>query len=327
MDVSICIVSWNTRELLARCLRSIRTKTDGLAYEIIVVDNGSADGSAAMVRHEFPECRLIASTVNLGFVRGNNRAVAEATGSYVLYLNPDTELVTNAVSGMFQFLEHHSAYDAAGCRLINPDGSIQFTCASTYPTPFRELCQALFLNRIFKGMRLFSARELDYWDHRDSRSVDCLSGACMMVRRSVLEPLGGFDSNIFMYSEDLDLCYRIRQRGGQIYYLASEVIIHREGSSSSRRSNRNFALIQQKESNYYFLNKHYGPSRAERYRLVTGFGAVARIVGTLLFAPLVVLLANRGGKGLAVLLQRQLSLFCWAIGLLDATKQLSKEGC
>ena len=232
MDVSVCIVNWNTRELLVRCLQSIRERTSGLSVEVIVVDNASTDGSGSVVGAQFPEVKLIRSADNLGFARGCNLGESVARGAFVLYLNPDTELQTNAILGMWRYLRSHPQCGAVGCRLLNTDGSIQLTCASAFPTPRNELSSLLFLDRIFPRSKVCSSRELGYWDHAESRDVECLSGACMMLPRSLAQRLAGFDETLFMYGEDLDLCCRIRRKQFHLHYLATEVISHHEGAAS-----------------------------------------------------------------------------------------------
>lgn len=281
MDVSVCIVSWNTKDLLYNCIKSIKEKTFGVNYEIIIVDNASSDGSSEMVRVQFPECKLIESKDNLGFAKGNNVAVEEASGKYILYLNPDTEVVTNAIHGMFRFLETSKAYGAVGCKLTDVQGNIQFTCASAFPTPLSELSFLFLLNRFFPKSKYFSARELDYWDHMDSKDVDCLSGACIMAKRELIEKLGGFDGNIFMYSEDLDLCYRILKENQRIYYLSTETIIHNEGASSRKKNKLHFAALMQKQSNYYFIRKNYGEFRAQCFRVAIFTGSLLRVLITM----------------------------------------------
>ena len=323
MDVSVCIVNWNTRELLYKCIKSIKEKTLGLTYEIIIVDNDSHDGSAEMVRKEFPDCKVTESE-NVGFARGNNKAAKEATGKYILYLNPDTELVTNALYGMFRFLEDNKDFGAVGCRLIYPNGVIQYTCACTFPTPFNQMCYLLGLNRIFPKSKVFSSSELDYWDHQTSGSVDCLSGACMMVRKSIIERLGGFDESTFMYSEDFDLCYRILKDGWKIYYLSEEVIIHNEGSSTNKKKNKNFAPLMMKESNFYFLSKHFGHAKPKQFRLVTCIGSLSRILSVMLLFPILMPVLNNKEKNFSEVLDKYTNIFLWSIGIRHAENPLKE---
>jgi len=315
MDVSVCIVSWNTKELLKDCIASIKTKTSGLQYEIIVVDNASSDGSAEMVVKEFPDCRLIESTTNSGFARANNRAAAEASSQYILYLNPDTRLVTNAVYGMFSFLEANEGVAAVGCKLVDEFGAIQYTCASTFPTAFNEFSALFFLNRLFPMSNVFSARELDYWNHEDSREVNCLSGACMMVRRSVVDELGGFDERLFMYAEDIDMCLRILRLGWKIYYLSSETIIHVECASSSKHKDRQFASIRPYASNYYFIKKNFGAIQAESFRFMVLLGSLFRLLVMTVSFPITLRRLGNDRENWGQVFRKHQTLLLWSLGL------------
>jgi GT2 family glycosyltransferase len=313
MDVSICIVNWNTRDYLHRCVQSINERTSGITYEIIVVDNASSDDSAAMLKEKFPWCKVIESPVNLGFVKGNNRAVHEASGRYVLYLNPDTKLVSNAIHEMFSFMETQKDAGAASCKLVHPDGSLQLSHARTFPTPFNQFSELVFLNRFFRKSRIFSSVEMDYWDHNTTRQVDCLSGGCIMARKEIIDALFGFDENIFMYADDVDLCYRIGRRGWKIYYLASESIIHDEGKSSEQRKEKFFSTILQRESNYYFLRKHFGGLKAWEYRLAIFLGSIVRLLS--IFAILLVSKPMKKSEGVSIgTLSKYYNLLLWSLG-------------
>jgi GT2 family glycosyltransferase len=314
MDVSVCIVNWNTRELLGRCLQSIGERTAGLTVEIIVVDNASADGSAALVARDFPEVKLIVLPANIGFACGSNVAAGSASGRYVLYLNPDTELASNAIFGMWTFLSGHPDHGAVGCRLLNSDGSIQLTCASSYPTPRNELTSLLCLDRLFPRSKLCSSRELNYWDHTDSRDVECLSGACLMLPRALAQQLAGFDEHLFMYGEDLDLCCRVRREELALHYLASEVIYHHEGAASKKKG-RSFAPLRQRAANYYFLQKNFGSAAAVGYRSAVSIGASARLVAALLCSPWWLLRRGATSQQLLNFLARHADLLLWSIGL------------
>lgn len=313
IDVSICIVSWNTKELLSNCIESIHRKTVGIRYEIIIVDNASSDGSVEMVRVNYPECKLIENKTNLGFAQGNNVAVKAASGRYILFLNPDTELLTNAVYGMYSHLVKQSNIGAIGCKLVDADGKIQFTCASTFPSPFIEISTALFLNRIFPKSIFFAGRELNYWDHEDSRYVDCLSGACIMVSARVISVIGGFDENNFMYSEDTDLCYAILKRGWKIYYLAEEVIFHHEGASSDKQK-KHFATLLQKNSDLYFILKNYGNRQALLYKLSTFGGALFRTIVISLAYPFHRLIGYNKQEDIVSILVKHFKILQWALG-------------
>ena len=314
VDVSIIIVNWNTKELLANCIRSIIERREVLKYEIIVVDNASTDGSIEMIRDQFPYVNLIESKKNLGFARGNNRALAEVNGRYVLYLNPDTELKTNAISGVANFLDTYSEYGAAGCKILNPDGSIQLTCARTFPSPFRQFCFLAMLNRLFPKSRFFSTVEMAYWDHSDSREIDCLSGAFMMVRKSLADELRGFDENLFMYAEDVDLCFRIKSKGKKIYYLATEEIYHFEGAGTRKNPNPNFSSIMQMGSNYYFIRKHYGPAAGYRFKIAIFIGSMIRLGMLVLLAPYLLVFSSNRNYDIKSKMDKYYDILLWSVG-------------
>jgi GT2 family glycosyltransferase len=313
IDVSICIVNWNTRELLLRCIRSIKDKTSGVKYEIVIVDNNSGDDSVQTVKSQYPDCLVVESKKNLGFAKGNNVAVKEASGKYILYLNPDTELITNAIYGMFFFLEKHDDFGAVGCKLIGMDGNIQFTCARTFPSPFNQFSFLVMLDRLFPRSKFFSTIEMHYWDHRESRQIDCLSGACIMARKEIIDTLNGFDENLFMYAEDVDLCYRIQKGPWKIYYLAEESIYHHEGASSKKKLNRHFNAVMQRASNHYFLAKHFGRIKAIEYRLAVGVGSLVRLFVLIFLSP--VLFLSAPGRERAGVFGRYYNLLLWSMGL------------
>lgn len=314
MDVSVCIVNWNTRDLLCRCIESIYAKTLQVDYEVVVVDNASSDGSAAVIAQRFPGVKLVASSENLGFAKGCNLAVSYATGKYVLYLNPDTELQTNCIRGMKSVFEERPDVGAVGCRLLNADGSIQLTCASAFPSPRNELCSLLALDKLFPKARLLSSRELRFWDHLDSRDVECLSGACIMLPRDLIDRLGGLDTNLFMYGEDLDLCLRVGAQGLRLHYLASEIVYHREAAGSAQRG-QHFAALRQRAANVYFLSKHWGKMRAAAYRAAVLGGASLRLLSIGLVWPLLSAMGHQRRSAFGQMLERSALLALWAAGL------------
>lgn len=324
MDISVCIVSWNTRELLYNCIESIQRMTSGVDYEIVVVDNNSTDGSTEMVKQCFPHCRLIESKTNNGFAKGNNLGLQLATGKYIFYLNPDTVLLTNALYGMFYFMEANSDVGAVGCKMLNQDGSIQFICARKFPTLFNQICYFFMLNRIFPRLKILSTVELGYWNHKDSRRIDCLSGACIFARKMVIDKLKGFDGKFFMYAEDVDLCYRIKQEGWRLYYLASEAIYHIEGASSKNQSQKHFSAIAMRESNYLFFAKHFGRMHAHIYKFIIFIGSVFRLLVILLSS------LNLGKRGMdkqhkATVINKYVNLVLWSLGRKKVIDSFSKS--
>ncbi len=304
--LSIIIVSWNTRELLRACLATIPLPRVGDEWEVLVVDNNSSDGSADMVRREFPSVSVIEARSNLGFARANNLALAQARGRHVLFLNSDTEIVdASTVSRLVAQLEINPSLGAVGPRLVLPMGGVQFVCARDFPTLWNQFCEAVFLSHVFRGSRLFSGIELFHWDHLDSRSVECLSGAALMVRGELVRTLGGFDDQFFMYSEDVDLCWRIKEEGYSVAYLADTEILHHAGGSSRKRGAEFFAAVMLRESRYRFFLKHRGTKVALLFRVIVALGALARLSAWVLFP-------EKGAKSFRVL--------AWSLGLSDTAK-------
>ncbi len=313
MDLSICIVSWNTRKLLRYCLESIYAKTKGINFEIIIVDNASKDGSIEMVSNEFPKCIIIAQQENLGFSKANNIAVKIARGRYVAFLNPDTVMKTNAFVAMVGFMDVNPTYGATGCKLLNEDDTIQFTCARSFPTPFKRFCFLTLLNRIFPASICFSTSEMEYWDHKNSRDIDCLSGACMVLRKDVVERLGAFDETYFMYGEDIELCYRIRKNGWSIYYNANEEIYHLSGASSSQKSYKAFSLIMQHQANYKFFKENYGDVKAIEFKTLVFIGTIIRLFIISILLSKIIDIGKSRNKLTTNTLRKYFELLKWSI--------------
>ncbi len=246
-DLSIVVVNWNVRELLRRCLESIlgsdglsvvgldtlRYSTGGWRAEVIVVDNASADGSAAMLAQDFPSVQLIANADNRGFTRANNQGLALSRGRYVLFLNPDTELAPAALGRMLAYAEAQPQVGVIGPQLRYGDGSVQ-SSRRRFPTSATFFLESTIVQRWWPQNRVLSRYYvLDRPDDATSQ-VDWVVGACMLLRRAVLEQIGGFDEGFFMYSEELDLCRRAVDAGWQVVYLPAAVVTHFEGKSSEQ---------------------------------------------------------------------------------------------
>jgi N-acetylglucosaminyl-diphospho-decaprenol L-rhamnosyltransferase len=216
VDLSIVIVNWNVRALLQRCLLSLNTGDAGSSSafetEIIVVDCASSDGSVDMVRREFPEAQVIASDQNLGYARGNNVGMAEARGRYALLLNPDTEVVGDALAKMVRYLDEHSAVGALGPALRYPDGAIQ-SSRRRFPTPATAFCESTLLHQWFPNNRVAGLYHFADRPPDRHQSVDWLVGAALMIRREAWQKVGPLDEGFFMYFEELDWCRRCRSAG------------------------------------------------------------------------------------------------------------------
>lgn len=232
MDLSVVILSYNTRDLLAQTLRTVEDAVEGLAAEVIVVDNASRDGSAEMVEEQFPAARVIRNQQNIGFAAGNNVALRQVEGRHVLLLNSDTVVRRDTLRCLTAFLDEHPEAGAAGCKILNPDGTLQLSCRRGFPTPMAAFCKMSGLSRLFPNSPRMARYNLTYLDPEKTHEVDALSGSCMMVRKEAMDQVGLLDEDYFFYGEDLDWCFRIREAGWRIYYVPATEIIHFKGESS-----------------------------------------------------------------------------------------------
>lgn len=254
MQISVIIVNYNVRRLLENALTSVTKALAGLSGEVIVVDNASDDGSVEMVREKFPGVKLLALERNIGFGRANNRAVRESSGESLLFLNPDTIVQEDTISVMLGFFERHPGAGLGGCKILNPDGTLQLACRRSYPTPWVALTKMVGLGSLFPHSPMFAKYNLSYRNPDESYEVDAVSGSFLFVRRNVFESAGGFDEEFFMYGEDLDLCYRVKKSGWKIYYVHSTQIIHYKGESVRRSDIDDVALFY--EAMRIFVRKH-----------------------------------------------------------------------
>ncbi|MCC7354781.1 MAG: glycosyltransferase family 2 protein [Anaerolineae bacterium] len=273
MDLAVIIVNWNVRDLLRRCLASLddSARRGGLATAVIVVDNASHDGSAEMVKAEFPGVRLVASERNLGFTAGNNlglRALFEYPENdlprYVLFLNPDTEVVGDALATMVRYLDAHPAVGVIGPQLRYPDGTVQ-PSRRRFPTLATAFLESTLLQRSWPRSGI--QRRYYVADVADDaeQEVDWLVGACLMVRRTALTEIGGFDEGFFMYSEELDWCRRAKALGWRVAYLPAAQVLHYEGKSSEQVIPARHIHFQASKVRYF--HKYHGWLAAEILRL------------------------------------------------------------
>jgi hypothetical protein len=257
MDLSICLLNWNTREDLRRCLQSLRASGCALEREIIVVDNASTDGSPEMVAREAPEVRLIVNDSNLGFAAGNNAALRASTGRYCLLLNPDTQVRPCALSSLVEALEAEPNAAAAGPKLLNGDGSIQYSCRR-FPNFATGLFRRSPLGRFFPRNRFEREYLMKDWAHDRAREVDWISGAASCMRREALEQVGLLDERYYMFCEDVDWCLRARKLGWRIVYAPQAEIIHFRGRSTDLAPFRMAAEFHRSMERFYW--KHYASS-------------------------------------------------------------------
>ena len=312
VDVSVVIVTYNVREFLEQALRSVERASGGLTVETWVVDNDSADGSAAMVRERFPEVRLIANEENVGFAVANNQALRQAAGRHILVLNPDTILQEDTLRTLVDFMDAHPQAGAAGCRILNPNGTFAPESRRAFPTPAVAFYRISGLSKLLPQSPTFGRYNLTYLPVDEVCEVDALSGSCMMVRKSAVlgdgdwglrsregglpptpnpkspAPAGLFDEAFFMYGEDLDWCYRIQQAGWRIYYTPDTQIVHYKGESTKKGDLRYVLLFY--GAMLRFVEKHVtrrdaGPVE----RLASGALALGLRLGILVRAGLAAL--------------------------------------
>jgi len=255
VDLSIVIVNWNTRELLRACLRSLETALagDGLETETIVVDNASADGSAAMVASDFPWARLIANAENRNYAAGNNQGLALAAGEFVLLLNPDTEVPPGALQALIAFLRENPRAGAVSPALVHPDGRLQPSVRG-FPTPRALTGEMTGLARLFPKSEWAGYRVLDPAGDTPT-SVDQPMASAFLVRKAALDQVGHFDEEFPLFFNDVDLCFRLKQAGWEIYYDPRVKIVHVGGAST--RQVRPEAIRRSHEGLRRFYEKYY----------------------------------------------------------------------
>jgi GT2 family glycosyltransferase len=297
IDLSIAIVNWNTRDLLAKCLSSLYDTINDLSFDVWVVDNASSDASVEMVRETFPAVHIIENTENVGFARANNQAINFSQGRYVLLFNSDAIATPFSVQSLVGLAESKPEAGVIGARLLNPDGSFQAS-----HTPFPTLWQEFFilsgLGRLLNGP-WYPSRGPD--ENNGPQLVDSIEGACMLVRRKALEKVGGLDEGYFMYAEEVDWCYAMKGAGWQVWYQPAARVIHVGGGSSNNRQCRREADLY--SSRVRFFRKHYGDRSALLLKLQIYCVTALKIAYHKLMRK-----RSRGRYGRPVVSLRQLSM-------------------
>jgi len=275
-DVSVIIVNWNSADDLRRCLASLYAHTNGISFEVIVVDNASYDGSDAMLRAQFPQVRYLQSQENRGFAGANNWGVKHSSGRLLLFLNPDTQILGDAIPTMAKGFASINDAGAVGCRILNADGTLQTSCVQAFPTLLNEMLDSDLLRRLFPDSPLWGTAAL-WRPGSDPRRVEMISGACLMVRRDLFEQVAGFPSCYFMYGEDVELCYRVVQAGWGPYYLPAAEIIHYGAGSSSKHEESMFSVRESQKSIRMFFANTRGPLTAYAFQVLRFLTAVVRL--------------------------------------------------
>jgi len=308
-ELSIIIVNWNTIDLLRDCLNSVHAETKATSFEVFVVDNASSDGSADIIKREFPQVRLIENKENLGFARANNQAIRQSTGSYILLLNPDTVVLSGALDKMVAFMRAHPDADASAPMLLYPDGSPWPSLRPAYR--YRSVA---FLLR--ESLATYLPRLLvSKWGKRETYSrhpkqVDCAGrgGACVMKKRGTVDKVGLLDERYSLFEEDIDWFYRLKQTGGKTYFIPEARIIH-YGAQSVKQSDT--VLKKSYQSRYLFMKKHHAKVQAIFFRMMV---AVDCFVAVCVFLLLRTALRGDQRKEMNWKLRCRWRGLLWAIG-------------
>ncbi|MBP8954922.1 MAG: glycosyltransferase family 2 protein [Armatimonadetes bacterium] len=254
MDLSICIVNWNTRDLLRACLESIDRARDGLDVQIVVVDNASADGSADMVAEEFPHVDLVRNTENRYYAAANNQALTIARAPLKLLLNSDIEVPPGGLRGLVSWMEKRPKAGAVAPRLVYPDGRPQKSCRS-FPDPDTVLWEVTGLSRLFPRSKVFGKWRMTWWGYDEDRPVPQPMASALLVRDVALAQVGLFDEQFPMFFNDVDLCRRLWNAGWEVWFTPSVSMVHHHGGST--RLVRRAMLVESGRSFVDYYRKHY----------------------------------------------------------------------
>lgn len=274
MKLSIIIVNYNVEFFLEQCLYSVRKACDGLETEVWVVDNNSIDGSLKMVETKFPEVKIIANKTNTGFAKANNQAIRVAKGEYILLLNPDTIVEEDTFSKVIEFMDSHPDAGGLGVKMVDGKGKFLPESKRGLPTPSVAFYKIFGLSSFFPNSKTFGKYHLTYLNNEETHSVDVLSGAFMLLRKSTLEKTGLLDEDYFMYGEDVDLSYRITKAGYKNYYFPGTRIIHYKGESTKKSSvNYVFTFYN---AMAIFAGKHFSKNNAKVFIALINFAIYFR---------------------------------------------------
>ena len=259
IDVSIIVVSYNTRDLTLACLRSIDEHTTSCDYGVIVIDNASSDGSHDAIAREFPHVVLLRADTNLGFARANNLAAEHVRAPYTLLLNPDTYVIDDAIGVLLVFAREHPEARIYGGRTLFPDGSLNRTSAWGAPSLWSIMCRGTGLGQLFKRSRLFNPEDMPGWEHDTVREVATICGCFLLVETQLCRDLDGFDPRLTMYAEEVDFCLRARRRGARPTFNPASTIVHYGGASERVKADQ---VVRQFVAKVKLFRKHWNPASA-----------------------------------------------------------------
>lgn len=276
LNLSIIIVNYRTYDLTKQSIESLISKNHPFSYEIYIVDNASMDGSLEKLEKDFSEekkiglIKFIASKENNGFAYANNLALKQISAEHVLLLNSDTIVIDDCLEKCIEYLESNHKTGALGCKVILPDGTLDKACRRSFPDIKVSFYRMTGLSRLFPNSKRFGKYNLCYLDEDQTYPIDCLVGAFMMIKSSVIREIGILDETFFMYGEDIDFCYRIKEAGWQIIYYGSAKIIHYKGSSSQKQKSK--LIYEFYRAMYIFYNKHYKKNHTMPVTIITYVG-------------------------------------------------------
>jgi N-acetylglucosaminyl-diphospho-decaprenol L-rhamnosyltransferase len=321
-EVSIIIVNWNSLAYLRECLQSIYDTCAERHYEIVVVDNASVHDETIPIRAEFPSVVTIRSARNLGFAGANNLGLQRASASTILFLNPDTLVIGDALAAMLAELKRAPGAAAIGCKLLNTDGSVQTSCIQRYPTILNQIFDLEFLRTHWPLWRIWGIGPL-FSDTPDAVDVEVISGACLMITREAFERVGTFSERYFMYAEDVDLCYQTRRAGWRVCYTGKASIVHHGGGTSKPRKGNEWVAIMQRQAILKFCRMAHGGLYAAGYRCAMAFNAAARLVLLAVLFPFRRFAAEK--RMVHSTSAKWLSVFKWAIGIDRSVSKLQSN--
>jgi GT2 family glycosyltransferase len=271
LDISIIIVSYNVLDYLQNCLKSIHDSKPQCTYEIIVVDNASNDQSREVILSTFPGVHWLQNSANIGFAAANNQAIQVSKGEYIWLLNPDTQVQPGALDALKQAADNDPRIAACGSKLINPDGTLQISCYP-FPTLGNEFLRMFHLEK-------FSSRAhypMDRWQTQTLYPVDNLQGASLLLRKSALNEVGVLDESFFVYTEEVDLNYRLKKAGWRNCWVPGSVVIHYGGQST--KQNRSAMFLELYKTKVQFFRKHYGRLKTGLYKFLLFLAALLRVI-------------------------------------------------
>ncbi len=311
IDLSIVIINWRSVEFLKACLASIKANTHGISFETIVVDNASFDGSDDVANGQ-PGVRFFQSDKNLGFAGANNLGVSHSRGNNLLFLNPDTEIIGEAIPILLFALTSTPDAGAIGCKLLNGDRTVQTSCIQSFPSILNQAVNTDYLRERFPRLSIWGMAPL-FDGSGGLAEVEVISGACLMMRREVFEKLGGFSTRYFMYAEDVDLCYRARRLGWKSYYTGQAEVVHFGGKSSGAASQDQFGAIVMKESILRFLRTSRGRAYAFVFKVTTALVALFRLL--LLVGARIAFVGRMNKRPITFAWAKWSKVLRWAVGL------------